>query len=109
MISDVIDSTPAAKYTPAGKPKAPTKRQTANELAGFARSEIEAGLAAAAVIDPADRRVIVDELIRIIRGIYVHLPLKQAMYGIDPVQQLLRLKERAGSDELTHARFHAEV
>ena len=28
-------------------------------------------------------------------GLYVHLPLKRAMYGIDPVQQLRRLNERA--------------
>ncbi|MDH3300720.1 MAG: S41 family peptidase [Acidimicrobiia bacterium] len=104
-----VDVAPAAKYTAEGKARAPTKRQTRSELEGFARSEIEPGLAAAAVTDAADRREIVDELIRIIQGIYVHLPLKQAMYGIDPVQQLLRLKERAASDELTHARFHAEI
>ncbi len=104
-----VHTAPAAKYTPEGKAKAPTKRQTEHELEGFARSEIETGLTEAAVAGPADRHEIIDELIRIIHGIYVHLPLKQAMYGIDPLQQLRRLKERAASDELTHGRFHAEI
>ena len=40
-------------------------------------------------------------------GLYVHLPLKRAMYGIDPVQQLRRLNERARvmSDDA----FHREI
>ena len=40
-------------------------------------------------------------------GLYVHLPLKRAMYGIDPVQQLRRLHERARlmSDDA----FHREI
>ncbi len=97
------------KYTAEGKAKAPTERQTETEIEGFARSEIAEGLAAAAVASPAERTEIIDELIRIVLGIYVHLPLKQAMYGIDPVQQLRRLNERASSEELTHSRFHAEI
>ncbi len=102
-------ATEALKYTAEGKAKAPTKRQTERELEGFARSAIDDSLAEAAVTSPADRREIIDELIRIMLGIYVHLPLKQAMYGFDPVQQLRRLKERASSEDLTHARFHAEI
>lgn len=102
-------ATEAFKYTPEGKAKAPTRRQTERELEGFARSVIDDSLAAAAVTSPADRHEIIDELTRIMLGIYVHLPLKQAMYGFDPVQQLRRLKERATSEDLTHTRFHAEI
>jgi hypothetical protein len=37
-------------------------------------------------------------------GLYVHLPLKRAMYGIDPVQQLRHMHERARlmSDDAFH-------
>src|SRR4051812_50152586 len=40
-------------------------------------------------------------------GLYVHLPLKRAMYGIDPVQQLRRLHERARL--MTDDAFHREI
>ncbi len=55
-----------------------------------------------------EQAAIVDTFIRILDGLYVHLPLKRAMYGIDPVQQLRRLLDRvrAGIDEAT---FHAEM
>ncbi len=102
-------ATEALKYTADGKAKAPTRRQTDNEVEGFARADIEAVMVASAAADGDERREIIDELIRIILGIYVHLPLKQAMYGFDPVQQLRRLKERADSDELVNGRFHAEI
>ena len=43
---------------------------------------------------PADTTDVVDAFIRLVEGLYAHLPLKRAMYGIDPVQQLRRLKQR---------------
>ena len=43
---------------------------------------------------PADTTDVVDAFIRLLEGLYAHLPLKRAMYGIDPVQQLRRLKQR---------------
>lgn len=55
-----------------------------------------------------DQVVIVETFIDVLNGLYVHLPLKRAMHGIDPVQQLRRLLDRVrrGLDE---AAFHAEM
>ena len=50
---------------------------------------------------------IIDAFIRVIEGLYAHLPLKRAMYGIDPVQQLRRLKQRL--DPLGGGAFHREL
>jgi hypothetical protein len=57
--------------------------------------------------DPAQQAEIVDALIRVVGGLYAHLPLKRAMYGIDPVQQLRRLEQRLAS--LQPGGFHREL
>ena len=55
----------------------------------------------------AERNDIITMFTNLLDGLYVHLPLKRAMYGIDPVQQLRRLHERARlmSDDA----FHREI
>jgi C-terminal processing protease CtpA/Prc len=67
-------------------------------------------VAAAPPRDPltqAERTNIITMFTDLLDGLYVHLPLKRAMYGIDPVQQLRRLHERARlmSDDA----FHREI
>lgn len=57
---------------------------------------------------PEDQRGrVVDTFIDLLESLYAHLPLKRAMYGIDPVQQLRRLKQRLGSIEA--GGFHREL
>jgi len=46
-----------------------------------------------------ERGQVVDAFTTLLESLYAHLPLKRAMYGIDPVQQLRRLKQRLGSIE----------
>ncbi|MEP7202540.1 MAG: S41 family peptidase [Ilumatobacteraceae bacterium] len=67
-------------------------------------------VAAAPPRDPLtqlERTNIITMFTDLLDGLYVHLPLKRAMYGIDPVQQLRRLHERARlmSDDA----FHREI
>ncbi len=67
-------------------------------------------VAAAPPRDPLtqlERNNIITMFTELLDGLYVHLPLKRAMYGIDPVQQLRRLHERARlmSDDA----FHREI
>ena len=74
------------------------------ELRGLSREE---ALAAAPPIEPLtslERDSIIAMFTDLLDGLYVHLPLKRAMYGIDPVQQLRRLNERARvmSDDALH-------
>jgi len=76
-------------------------------LRGLSRDEARA---AAPPIEPLtrdERDAIITMFTDLLDGLYVHLPLKRAMYGIDPVQQLRRLHERARlmADET----FHREI
>lgn len=80
--------------------------ETATQRAGVSRRDFDA---AVEPLGLEDRVEILDALIRILEGLYVHLPLKRAMYGFDPVTQLRRLEERARTPALTDDRFHAEI
>jgi hypothetical protein len=67
-------------------------------------------VAAAPPRDPLtqlERTNIITMFTELLDGLYVHLPLKRAMYGIDPVQQLRRLHERARS--MSDDAFHREI
>jgi len=67
-------------------------------------------VAAAPPRDPltqAERNDIITMFTDLLDGLYVHLPLKRAMYGIDPVQQLRRLHERAR--QMSDDAFHREI
>ncbi len=86
-----------------------SKREMERRVKGIDRETMERESGEAAELQPGDAAVIVDELVRVIEGVYVHLPLKRAMYGIDPIQQLRRLKDRAGSEAMDDEAFHAEV
>jgi hypothetical protein len=58
-------------------------------------------------ITQADRETIADQAEAMIDGLYVHLPQKRAMYGIDPSQRLRLLRHRLG--QMTDPQFHAEL
>jgi C-terminal processing protease CtpA/Prc len=76
-------------------------------LLGLSRDEARAEAEPVAPLSPKQRDDIITMFTELLDGLYVHLPLKRAMYGIDPVQQLRRLHERARvmSDDA----FHREI
>jgi hypothetical protein len=53
-------------------------------------------LAGAPAMSLGDRTKLVDQAIKLLGSFYAHLPLKRAMYGIDPVERLRLLKQRLG-------------
>src|SRR5713101_6263493 len=59
-------------------------------------------------LTPRQRAVVVDQAILLLENFYVHLPLKRAMYAVDPLQRLRLLRHR-----LSHLKsdqsFHAEM
>jgi hypothetical protein len=55
----------------------------------------------------AQREELVDQALVLIRDLYVHLPLKQAMHAIDPVQALRLLRNQL--DTLDEREFHARL
>jgi C-terminal processing protease CtpA/Prc len=78
-----------------------------DELRGLSREEARAAAPPIEPLSEHQRESIITMFTDLLDGLYVHLPLKRAMYGIDPVQQLRRLHERARvmSDEA----FHREI
>jgi len=61
--------------------------------------------------EQAEREGIVETLLELIEGLYVHLPQKRATYGKDPVQRLRLLQQRVRqrSASLTRWAFDAEL
>ena len=76
-------------------------------LAGLSWAEAAAAAPPRDPLTQTERTDIITMFTNLLDGLYVHLPLKRAMYGIDPVQQLRRLHERARlmSDDA----FHREI
>ena len=58
-------------------------------------------------LSPAQRIRIVDQAITLFQFLYVHLPLKEAMHAVRPVQRLRLLRESAA--DLTIRQFHTEL
>ncbi len=76
-------------------------------LVGLSWAEAVAAAPPRDLLTQTERTDIITMFTDLLDGLYVHLPLKRAMYGIDPVQQLRRLHERARlmSDDA----FHREI
>jgi len=59
-------------------------------------------------LTPKQRALIVDQAILLLEGFYVHLPLKRAMYAVDPLQRLRLLRHRLPQVK-SDRHFHAEM
>jgi hypothetical protein len=71
-------------------------------------------LSGAAALTPRQHALIVDRAIVFLEGFYAHLPLKSAMYAVDPVRRLRLLQHRlpqleAESSIEADLSFHAEM
>jgi Peptidase family S41 len=58
-------------------------------------------------LDLAEREQVIEVFTGLLEGLYTHLPLKRSMYGVDPVQRLRLLQQRA--DRLDPLGFHYEL
>lgn len=76
-------------------------------LLGLSWAEAVAAAPPRDALTQAERTNIITMFTNLLDGLYVHLPLKRAMYGIDPVQQLRRLHDRARL--MTDEAFHREI
>lgn len=83
--------------TPPG-PSGDDARPAQNAIAGA--SSLNTFLAQVQDLTPAERLIVVDAAIAMLSQVFVHLPLKRSMYGIDPVQRLRLLRQRL-NDEVT--------
>ncbi len=62
---------------------------------------------APAALTPDDQTRVVEALLLVLEGLYTHLPLKRARYGVDPVQRLRLLRE--GCATMVETDFHSEL
>lgn len=90
-----IDPNDAAP-PPAAQPQLPVAPVAAGPLpsTGAAPEPLSAFLVRVVKLTPAERVKVVSAAISMLSGVFVHLPLKRAMHGIDPVQRLKLLRYR---------------
>src|SRR5689334_7982921 len=58
-------------------------------------------------LNPAEREQVVEAAMAMLEQTYVHLPLKRALYAIDPLRRLKLLQQKV--NEISPRRFHAEM
>src|SRR5689334_24986123 len=64
-------------------------------------------LPAIAPLTWAQRLDILDAWVKVLDGVYAHLPLKRALYGFDPVRAIEHLREQTPA--LSDLEFHREL
>src|SRR5215470_10865796 len=76
---------------------APTSgiRRAAADVPCMAMS-VKEFLASARALPLDDCQDIVDQADKLLRSFYAHLPLKRAMYGVDPLERLRLARQRLG-------------
>lgn len=89
--------------TPTSPELAEVRRRQHGDLTAL----VSARARAEEALSVAERRAMVDTFVTVIEGLYAHLPLKRARYGIDPVQRLRLLRD--GGIAMSEADFHAEL
>ncbi len=71
------------------------------------RAELEAALGR------TEQEQVVEAFIRLLDGLYAHLPLKRSMYGLDPIQRLRLLQQQLDASwldaDLTAVEFHSRL
>jgi hypothetical protein len=58
-------------------------------------------------LDESERSTLIDSFLALLEGLYAHLPLKRAMYAVDPLQRLRLLSRRAAN--MNESAFHYEL
>ncbi|UHD17641.1 DUF1353 domain-containing protein [Thiocapsa bogorovii] len=113
------------KLTPLEKPSPGSKKDAVTEIALFASApdatrrqlagtvELRSFRATTHALSKADRLRLVEQALVLIEQNYVHLPMKEAMHAVDPIQRLrllrLRLEQTAEDGLEDAARFHHEL
>ena len=64
-------------------------------------------VATAGELTTQQRKQLVDQALVLVEQAYVHLPLKHAMHGVDPIQRLKLLGQRL--EQLSERHFHQEL
>jgi hypothetical protein len=76
-------------------------------MIGKSQEKLSTFLAQTKDLSPQERELVVNQALALLEGVYVHLPLKRAMYAVDPGQRLRLLRRRLGT--LSTREFHDEM
>jgi hypothetical protein len=107
LLGDVM--APAAPRA-RSRPNAAARRGTTGKRSKAPRTlaaQLSHALGSQLEISRAERLRLLDGIERALDGVYTHLPLKRARYGVDPVQRLRILRTQV--DELSNLGFHLAV
>lgn len=78
-----------------------------------ASMELPDFLASAGTLSPEERKVLVEQALVLLEENFVHLPLKRAMHGVEPIQRLKLLRHKlehgAATDMGSEFAFHREM
>ncbi len=80
---------------------------TRSTTAAPVRGGLTGPLLAPGSLSTAERLRLVDGIQRVLEGVFTHLPLKRARYGVDPIQRLSILRTQVR--ELSDDDFHIEL
>ena len=99
ILADVL---PGATLPVRGAAKGRGARRLPRAAAGLSGPFLSPGS-----LTRAERLRLVEGIETVLDGVYAHLPLKRARYGIDPVQRLRILRSQV--DQLSDDAFHVEL
>jgi len=116
VLAEVIETAPGVRTSGkrAGGAAKPVRRAGGPAAAGARRTPSKrepigftGPFLSPSSLTKAERLKLVDGIERVIEGVFAHLPLKRARYGIDPVQRLRILRTQVG--QLSSYDFHIEL
>ena len=102
ILSDALPAPTASARRAGAAKKGRGSRRPPRAAAGLSGPFLSPG-----TLTRAERLRLIEGIETVIDGVYTHLPLKRARYGIDPVQRLRILRSQV--DELTDEAFHIEL
>ena len=112
-LAEVVGAAPAGRKRvaraarPMGRAGAPAATPAARAPSSGAAAVFTGPFLSPSSLTRAERLKLVDGIERVIEGVFAHLPLKRARYGVDPVQRLRILRTQV--DQLSSYDFHIEL
>lgn len=103
-LADAVGVRPAKGARRAGGRRGGARKRSAR---GAASAGLTGPLLAPGSLSVAERLRLIDGIQKILEGVFTHLPLKRARYGVDPVQRLCILRTQVR--ELPDDAFHLEL
>jgi len=90
-----------------GPAAAASRRRAALGAGAKAAPQLRGPFLIPGALSTAKRKSLIEGIETVMAGVFTHLPLKRARYGVDPIQRLMILRSQI--DELSDDAFHTEL